>query len=78
MTTEMVENEVESAWREHCRSAVRKFVINAVVVDDKPFLPERNPSVQRSAATAQAADEVATLSRTHKLRHYSRQWRCVP
>jgi len=57
MTTEMSKSEIESAWREHCRSAVRKFVMNAVVVDDKPFLPERNHIVERSAAIAQAVDD---------------------
>lgn len=56
MTTEAVKIEIDSAWREHCRSAVRKFVMNAVVVDNEPSLPGCNPIPQGRKAVAEAAD----------------------
>ena len=35
----------DSPWREHCRKAVRKFVMNAVVVDDMPVVDSDVPGV---------------------------------
>lgn len=57
MTTEAIKREVESTWREHCRSAVRKFVMNAVVVDNDPFISGEGSVSRGSVAVAQVEDD---------------------
>ncbi len=46
-----------SLWRDHCRNAVRKFVMNAVVIDNQPVLDQAEIIGQRVAKTAALADE---------------------
>ncbi|MCK9390831.1 MAG: response regulator receiver domain [Syntrophales bacterium] len=38
MTNEAQAVDVDTLWREHCRNAVRKFVMHAVVIDNQPVL----------------------------------------
>ena len=35
--------DINVAWREHCRSAVKKFVMNAVVIDNQPEIEKTTP-----------------------------------
>lgn len=48
--------EIEAAWRDHCRGAVRSFVMNAVVVDNEPSLAGNKLS-QKTARSAQPDDD---------------------
>jgi hypothetical protein len=66
MTTEVIKSEIETAWREHCRSAVRKFVMNAVVVDNEPSLPGCNPISLGCPSVAQAADDGMGVTETDR------------
>lgn len=47
-----------SIWQEHCRSAVRKFVMNAVVIDNQPIVVPSGTAYQSGqTATATASDD---------------------
>lgn len=56
MPTKVDKKEIEAVWREHCRGAVRSFVVNAVVVDNEPSLAGNKLS-QKTARSAQSADD---------------------
>ena len=57
MLTEATKLDSKSAWREHCRGAVRKFVMNAVVVDNEPSLSSRNSVATARPSFAQVVDD---------------------
>jgi len=47
----------KALWRDHCRNAVRKFVMHAVVIDNQPVLDQAEIIGHRIAKTATFADE---------------------
>lgn len=47
----------KALWRDHCRNAVRKFVMHAVVIDNQPVLDQAEIVGHRVAKTAALADE---------------------
>lgn len=57
MTTEVEAREIESVWHKHCRNAVRKFVMNAVVVDNEPYIPGEGSVSRGSVAVARVEDD---------------------
>ena len=56
MSTKIDKYKIEAAWREHCREAVRSFVMNAVVVDNEPSLSSNQLS-PKGVTPAQAVDD---------------------
>lgn len=57
MTSEAQAVDANSLWREHCLSAVRKFVMHAVVIDNQPVLEKKEDTTPTSVETATLADE---------------------
>nr|WP_320116823.1 response regulator receiver domain [uncultured Desulfuromonas sp.] len=56
MTQSEAIKDVNAPWREHCKNAVRKFVMNAVVIDNQPVLSNKStPSL--AAKTAEVVDD---------------------
>ena len=49
--------DVNSLWRDHCRNAVRKFVMHAVVIDNQPVLAQKEEFSPASAETATIEDQ---------------------
>lgn len=41
MSAQVAEEHIETIWHNHCRTAVRKFLMNAVVIDNQPVLEDR-------------------------------------
>ncbi|AMV71535.1 hypothetical protein DBW_1161 [Desulfuromonas sp. DDH964] len=56
MPTKVDKKEIEAVWRDHCRKAVRSFVMNAVVVDNEPSL-SGNQFLSKGASSAQTFDD---------------------
>lgn len=56
VTIEAQAVDANSLWRDHCRNAVRKFVMHAVVIDNQPVL-EQKETTPTSVETANIADE---------------------
>ncbi|HWR31039.1 MAG TPA: response regulator receiver domain, partial [Negativicutes bacterium] len=46
-----------NSWRKHCRNAVKKFVMNAVVIDNEPFTAELTSQQNLVAQTASLIDD---------------------
>lgn len=57
MTLEAQAVDEKALWRDHCRNAVRKFVMHAVVIDNQPVLDQAEIMVDRVAKTAAFEDE---------------------
>lgn len=57
MTIEVQAVDANSLWREHCRNAVRKFVMHAVVIDNQPVLTQEEQSASSPSEKATLADE---------------------
>lgn len=57
MTGEAQTVDEKTLWRDHCRNAVRKFVMHAVVIDNQPVLDQAEIIGRRVARTASLADE---------------------
>ncbi len=57
MTNEAQAVDEKNLWRDHCRNAVRKFVMHAVVIDNQPVLDQAEIVGPRTAKTAVFADE---------------------
>ena len=49
MSDQTAEKDGVGIWREHCRSAVRKFLMNAVVIDNQPVLEDRRRATTGSS-----------------------------
>ena len=52
----------DQAWREHCREAVNKFVMNAVVIDNEPSLEGKSKAQPATPQTATIFDGGLPLS----------------
>lgn len=52
-----VENVADTIWLEHCKKAVRKFLMNAVVIDDQPVLIDRQKKTSIKPKIAIMADD---------------------
>lgn len=57
MTIEPQAVDSKTLWHEHCRNAVRKFVMHAVVIDNQPVLDNADVSGHGAAKTATYVDE---------------------
>jgi len=57
MPDETQVNSPEQEWRNYCREAVRKFVMNAVVIDNDPVCSNSNGATETQRATAARADD---------------------
>lgn len=57
MTGEAQVVDEKALWRDHCRSAVRKFVMHAVVIDNQPVLDQAQIVDHRVTKTAVFVDE---------------------
>lgn len=57
MTGEAQTVDEKTLWRDHCRNAVRKFVMHAVVIDNQPVLDQAEIIGRRVARTVSLADE---------------------